>query len=196
MRTLLSLATALLGAIFLASASHAQSACGNDGNCASMVSGFDSGPVSATGTVNGSSHAAGTSVGGLITVPIARGNGFSGIITSLQWLSPGGSTGSLVLRGWTKNPSSTCTDNTAFSNNSADDAFLIPGTPVTVTPAAPGSTTGDARTYAQLTGLTWDYKNADSPGPTQNTYWCAVTVTTDTADESTSPRLTLSGPQN
>ena len=159
------------------------------------VGGYDSGPVTTTGAVNGSSHAAGTSVGGLLTTALARTNGGSGILTGLQWISPGGSTGQLVLRGWTKTPSATCTDQTAYAGNAADDPYLIPGTPVSITPAAPAVTTGDARTYASLTSLTWDYKNADT-SPTQNIYWCVVTVATDTADESSSVRLTVSGTQN
>lgn len=168
----------------------------NGNKCGSAVVGsYDSGPISVTGAVNSSSHAAGTSVGGLLSVPIARVNGGSGIITGLQWLSPGGSTGQLVLRAWTKSPLSTCTDQTAYANNSADDPYLLPGTPLAITPVAPAVTTGDARTYAPVTGLTWDYKNVDI-NPSQNVYFCVITVSTDTADESSSVRLTVSGPQN
>ena len=163
------------------------------------VGGYDSGPVKATCSgspcVANSSHAAGTSIGGLFTMALARINGGSGILTSLGYVSPGASTGQAVLRGWTKSPSSTCTDNVAFSNNTADDPYLIPGTPVTITPSAPASTTGDARTYASLTSLTWDYKNVDT-SPSQNIYWCLVTVATDTADQNSSPILTGSGTQN
>jgi hypothetical protein len=174
---------------------------GGGGGSASpiSVSSFDSGPIKATCTgtpcVTNSSHAAGTSVGGLFTLPLARVAGGSGILTGEQFISLGGSTGGYVLRGWTKQPASTCTDNTAYANNAADDANLIIGTPITITPSAPGVTTGDARTYAPLTGLTWDYKNNDGT-PSQNLYFCVVTIATDTADDNTTPELIAAGPQN
>lgn len=168
-----------------------------------QVGGYDSGAVSASATPNSSSHAAGSSVGGLFTVPVARGPGSSGILTSVFWKSNGGSTGQLVVRIWQRKPvNTTCTDQTAFAGSDADDAFLITP-PFAITPAAPAVTTGDAATYASSTGLTLDYKNADSivagnnnTPPSQNLYVCAVTVSTDTADESAVVRLTLSGPQN
>ena len=167
------------------------------------VTSYDSGPVKATcaGTpcVANSSHAAGTSVGGLFTMPLVRQNGGSGILTGLQGIMPGASVGQYVLYGWTKTPSSTCTDNSAFSYNTADDPYLIVGTPISVTPALPANTTGDSRSYFQLAApsnpLTWDYKNNDS-SPSQNIYFCLKTVATDTADENTSPILIGSGPQN
>jgi hypothetical protein len=159
---------------------------------------YDSGPVaqSSGGAVSSSSHAAGTSLGGLLTIPLARliGGSGSGIITNLLYLSPNGSTGSVVVRIWEKSPSSTCTDNTAYSNNAADDAYLITA-PINVAPTAPAATTGDARTYGALGNLSLDYKNADTPG-TKNLYACVVTVATDTADESSTVKLMLSGPQN
>lgn len=164
------------------------------------VGSYDSGPVKASCTgspcVANSSHAAGTSVGGLFTMPLGTINGGSGILTALGYMSPGGSTGQMVLRGWTKTPSSTCTDNTAFSANSADDPYRIIGTPVTITPARDAAaTSGDARTYADLTGLTLDYKNNDATA-SPNLYFCLVTVATDTADQNTTPVLLGAGPQN
>lgn len=154
---------------------------------------YDSGAVTGTGTVNSSSHAAGTSVGGLITVAVAHTNSGSGVITNFSWTSIGGSTGTLVFRVWQKNPSSTtCTDNTAFASNSTDDKQLITP-PFALTPQAPAVTTGDSKTYAGLQQVSWDYANQSS---NQNLYVCAVTVATDTADESTSPVVSLSGPQN
>lgn len=164
------------------------------------ASGQDSGPVTATGTVNSSSHSAGTSVGGLIKVPVVRMRsgalaGGSGIITSFAWTSPGGSTGQLVVRIWAKNPANTtCTDQTAFAGSATDDVNLITP-PFSVTPAVPAVTTGDAKTYGVVTGVTWDYKNLDTT-PTPYLYVCAVTVSTDTADENSSPVVMLSGPQN
>ena len=157
--------------------------------------GFDSGVISATATPANSSHAAGTSIGGLFLVAIARTAGGSGIITNLNWKSTGASTGQLVLRIWQKNPvNTTCTDNVAFVGSDTDDAFLITS-PFSITPAAPASTTGDANTYASVAGVTWDYKNVDT-SPGQNVYVCPVTVSTDTADENKLVRVQLSGPQN
>jgi hypothetical protein len=159
------------------------------------VNGYDSGAVSATATPANSSHAAGVSIGGLFSVAVARTNGSSGIITSFNYKSTGGSTGSLAVRIWQKNPSgTTCTDNTAFSGADADDANLITA-PFTITPAAPASTTGDSATYAAVTVVSWDYKNVDT-SPGQNLYVCLVTVATDTADENKLVRVQLSGPQN
>ncbi len=159
------------------------------------VNSYDSGAITGTGAVNASSHAAGTSVGGLISVPIARVAGGSGIITNFSWTSPKGSTGQLVIRVWQVLPANTtCTDQTAFSGSAADDLSLVVP-PFSITPAAPASTTGDAKTYAALAGLTWNYKNIDTTR-SRNLYVCAVTVATDTADESSSPAVMLSGPQN
>ena len=165
------------------------------------VFGFDSGAVPGFGTVNSSSHASGVSVGGLITVPVARLAGNSGIITNFQWVSPGGATNAYTVRVWQKLPShTTCLDNTNYVGDAGangrlpDDASLVT-TPFTITPAAPGSTQGDAKTYASVTVVSWDYKNADS-SPSQNIYVCVVANATDTADENTSPYVLLSGPQN
>lgn len=156
--------------------------------------GNDSGPVVQSQTPAASSHAAGTSVGGLFTIPLARVSGGSGAVTQFAFTSTGGSTGQYVVRIWDKSPANTtCTDNTAFAGNfTTDDANLI--TPsFSISPIAPTVTTGDASTYAALTNLNWDYKNADS---TQNLYVCVVTVSTNTADESHAVRVMLSGPQN
>jgi hypothetical protein len=165
--------------------------------------GYDSGAIVVTATPNSSSHAAGSSVGGLFVVPLARTAGGSGILTSVFWKSTGGATTQLLVRIWQWNPTSTtCTDQTAFVGSDTDDAYLITP-PFSFTPAAPASTTGDSATYASSTGLTWDYKNSDSTvagfnntAKSQNLYVCVLTTATDTADESKTVRLTLSGPQN
>lgn len=166
-------------------------------NLNATVIGVDPGPISATATPANSSHAAGTSIGGLFTIPIgpAPASGNSGIITQFALKSVGGSTGSLAVRIWQKAPTNTtCTDNTAFAGSDTDDAFLITP-PFSITPAAPASTTGDSATYASAQNLVLDYKNADSPA-TANLYACLVTVATDTADENKLVRVTLSGPTN
>lgn len=165
------------------------------GGSGGSVSGFDSGAISAVATPANSSHAAGVSVGGLFSVSLARINGGSGIVTSFNLKSTGGSVGAYVIRIWQKNPAgTTCTDNSAFVGADADDANLITA-PFAVTPAAPASTTGDSATYASVTVVSWDYKNVDT-SPGQNLYVCLVTVATDTADDNKLVRVQLSGPQN
>lgn len=183
---------ALLAVVLLSSAAYGQNY---------NVSGYDSGPVnnSTGGSVANSSHAAGQSVGSLMTVPIGRPSLFqslnSGIVTNFMLVSPGGSTGSYVVRIWQKNPvNTTCTDNSAFVSSATDDLNLITS-PFSVTASAPAVTTGDSKTYGLVSGMTVDFKNADSP-PTPNLYVCVVTVATDTADQNTTIRVMLSGPQN
>lgn len=166
-----------------------------DSVATSYPGGWESGPVTVTATPSSSSHAAGVSVGGLLSVPLARTNGGSGIITGLSWKSVGGFAGSLVLRVWVKKPvNTTCTDNVNFAGSDVDDAFLIT-IPFSITTSAPLNTTGDASTYGTAAGLSFDYKNLDAP-LTQMVYVCAVTNATDTADENNTVRITLSGPQN
>jgi len=161
-----------------------------------LPDGADGSPYTATAVPANASHAAGTSVGGLFTIPVARVAGGSGIITNVLWKSTGGSAGTLVLRIWSKNPSNTtCTDNTPFSGSDTDDAYLIGGGPFSVTPAAPAVTTGDPATYGALGNLVWNYQNKDGT-PTADLYVCAITVSTDTADENKSVRISLSGTQN
>lgn len=160
------------------------------------ASGYNSGTTaSATATPSASSHAAGTSIGGKLSVPLARVNGGSGVITNFNYISSGGATTAFVIRLWDKNPASTtCTDNTAFASNATDDAHLLTQ-PLTITPAPPAVTTGDTKTYVGMSGLTWDYQNQDT-SIGKNIYVCIVTVSTDTADESNAIRVTLTGPQN
>lgn len=167
---------------------------------------YDSGPLSVTAIPNSSSHAAGSSIGGLFTIPFGRSTGnSSGIMTGVQWKSTGGSTGQIVVRAWSKKPSNPafqCQDQVAYAGadsattaQPADDAYLIVGFPLALTPAAPAVTTGDSATYASTTVQTFDFHNDDNP-PTPNIYFCVTTVATDTADENALVRLTIAGPQN
>ena len=160
----------------------------NSGN----TGGFDSGPVQATGAVNASSHAAGTSLGGLITLAVARTSGGSGGISQIVYKSGKGSTGQVVLRIWAHNPTNTtCTDNTAFVGSTTDDAYLITP-PFALTPAALAVTTGDALTYAALLPGRLSFVTSGNT----NLYACVLTVTTDTADESGSVYVQLGGDLN
>lgn len=155
---------------------------------------YDSGTISATATPTNYSHANGTSVGGLIPVALVRVAGGSGIVTNFGFKSAGASTGNYVVRIWQKNPTATtCTDNTPFASNATDDLNLITLAPLSITPLAPASTTGDSATYAWLPSLTLDYRNRDQ---TQNLYVCIVTVLTDTADAGNLVTVSMSGPQN
>ena len=150
---------------------------------------FTDGMTVVSKTPANASHAGGTSVGGLYTLPIT---GFRGELRNFYLRSIGGSTGSYVVRIWARQPTATtCTDNVAFAGSAADDALLLTA-PFTATPAAPGSTTGDASTYAPLSGLALDFLNKDSP-QTASLYVCLVTVATDTADQNAAVYVAVSG---
>lgn len=159
-----------------------------------QVVGYDSGMVTATATPANSSHAAGTSIGGLFSVSFFRVSGGSGEVGNLMWISSGGSTGALVVRLWQKNPSgTTCTDNSAYAGSATDDANLIIP-PFTITPSAPAVTTGDAKTYA-----TYQFTpplSATNASSNTTLYACVTTVATDTADQNQAVRLGVSGPQD
>lgn len=167
---------------------------------------YDSGPIWVSATPANASHAAGTSLGGLFTVPLARQSGGSGINTNFGYNSSGASTGPAIVRIWSRKPTATtCTDNVAFARSSIDDAWLIVP-PFSITPAANAVTTGDATTWASLTIVTWDYKNQDSQipaapnfnnvAPSVNMYVCVQTVGVDTADQNLPVSVMLSGPQD
>ena len=159
------------------------------------VGGFDSGPVQVSASVNSSSHSAGQSLGGLITLSVARTNGGSGGLSVIAYKSSKGSTGQVVMRIWDKSPAnSTCTDNTAFAGSATDDAFLLVP-PFALTPAAPAVTTGDANTYASLLPGRISFVTSDTSAG-NSLYACVVTVATDTTDESGSVYVTLSGDLN
>lgn len=157
---------------------------------------YDSGTVTITVTPNGSSHAAGTSVGGLLAVPVARTPGGSGIITNFGFISSGGNVGAYLVRIWQKNPASTtCTDNVAFAGSAADNVNLITFAPMQIATAAVVPNTGDSNAYSSSPNLTLDYRNNDT-APSLNLYVCVTTVSTDTADESNPVYVMMSGPQN
>ena len=150
---------------------------------------FTDGMTQSSKTPANASHAAGTSVGGLFTLPMS---GFRGELRNFYLRSTGGSTGSYVVRIWARQPTaSTCTDNVAFAGSTTDDALLLTA-PFTVTPAAPASTTGDASTYAVQAGLALDFLNKDVP-QAGSLYVCLVTVATDTADQNNVVVVSVSG---
>ena len=158
--------------------------------------GFDSGVVRTSATPSSAAHSAGQAVGGLLTIPIARTAGGSGLITSILGWSSWGSTNAYVLRLWQKTPANTtCADGSAFASSATDDSSLIGGGPTTISFNAPANVTGDPKTYATLTGITWDYKNSDTTS-SQNVYACLITNAADTPGAGATLSLSLSGPQN
>jgi hypothetical protein len=130
------------------------------------------GAVSAI-TVQNAAYSAGNSEGGLITLTgAARTNGGSGTLVNLRLKSNGGSTNTIWVYAWSKQPSTTCTDKSAFVSNNADSPYALPGFPISVTLSNPGS--WETGTYGQLTGLNAPFKNQDS-SPGTALYFCLVT---------------------
>jgi hypothetical protein len=148
----------------------------------------------ATGVVANSSHAGGTSIGGLTAINAARNAGLGGWITGFNMISPGASVGSYVVRLYQSSPAAgafACADNAAFVDTSAAKLLLI-APPFTIAPAAPGSTTGDAATYGQIANVAWPFLASVN----QNVYACVVTVSADTADQANPLILGLDVVQN
>jgi len=164
------------------------------GTTGSNVGGY-SFQLSPTITVQNAAYSAGNSEGGLITVTgAARTNGGSGVLMNLRMNSNGGSTNTGWIYAWSKTPSSTCTDKSAFVKNTADNAYAIPGFPQAFTlGAAPGS--WDTSTSAQLVGLNTPFKNQDvSPGTA--IYICIVTGASVTPAATTDLSLVVNGLQD
>lgn len=161
---------------------------------------YDSGSITAVGAGTGGSHAAGSAVGNLFAVPVARSQSSSGRITSFMITDQSAATGQLIVRIYQAKPTNTtCTDGSAFAGNAADNAQLI-SAPFAVTPVKPGVLTGDTNSYAGITNAVLDYDQSDSIGTNgvpanQNLYVCLQTVTTENI---TPANLTvmLAGPQN
>lgn len=161
---------------------------------------YDSGAVTAIGVGTGGSHAAGSAVGSLFAIPVARSQGSSGRITAFMLTDQGGTTGQLIVRIYQWKPTTTtCTDGSAFSSSTPDNAELISG-PFAVTPTKLSVLTGDTNSYAGVTNTNLDYDQSDAIATNgvpanQNLYVCLQTVTTENI---TPANLTvmLAGPQN
>lgn len=161
--------------------------------------GYGSGALTVPVTAANSTHAAGTSIGGLMSFAIARGVTYpsnTGDLSNLGWKSVGGYAGSMLVRIWQKKPANTtCTDNSAFVGSDVDDAFLVIS-PFQITTAPPPQVTGDSATYAQYGFVPpVDFKNQDT-SPTQNLYMCVILVSSDAQDANNVVRATLSALQN
>lgn len=161
---------------------------------------YDSGSITATGTGTGGSHAAGSAVGNLFAIPLARSQSGSGRIISFMLTDQNGTTGQLIVRIYQAKPTSTtCTDGSAFAGAAVDNAQLI-APPFAVTPIKPSVLTGDSNSYASISNTNLDYDQSDSIGTNgvpanQNIYVCLQTATTENI---TPANLTimLAGPQN
>jgi hypothetical protein len=151
------------------------------------------GPIFTNPTVTASAYTANFAIGGLQIVPIFRLPGQpSAILNAIGVASKGGVTASEAIYAFTRKPSSTCTDFAAFALNSADLPYLVPGFPVTITPA---STAGTTQTIGAATGLNLTISNADV-AVTTNVYFCAVTLGTPTPASTTDLIFTYSGLQD
>ena len=144
-------------------------------------SSLNAGPVSVIPTVTASAYSANNAIGGLQIVPLFRtAQQPSGILATIGIASKSGITTSEAIYAFAKAPASTCTDHAAFVLSSADLPYIIPGFPITLTPAA---TAGTTQTTAGSTSNI-PTKNADAP-PTTNLYFCAVTTGTPTPGSTT-----------
>ena len=158
--------------------------------------GYDSGSSASVFALPGSSsHATGTSIGGLFTIKLARSNGGSGEVENVTWASTGGATVSLLFRFWDKKPVATCNDGAAYVSSTADTAHNLIQ-PQVMTVAAPTYTGTDPTTYGTLSfSPPMSFRNQDVTA-TQNIYACVLALATDTADDSSTVYLIATGPQN
>jgi len=139
------------------------------------------GPISVTPTVTNGAYTANNAIGGLQTVALFRtAVQPSGVLNVFAVASKGGVTAPIVEYAFTQSPASTCTDKAAFVLSSADLPFLVPGFPITLTPAAAAGTTQTTASAVVNTAVA----NADST-PTVNLYVCAVTTGTPTPASTT-----------
>lgn len=137
-----------------------------------FVGGFNA-MASSTPTVQNAAYSASNAIGGWQQVAAFRTTTQpSGVLDYVSVASKGGSTTALTIYGFTKssaNLSSTCADKSAFSLAAADLSALIPGFPITLTPATTQGTTITSASSAVVVSV----KNADST-PSTNLTFCAV----------------------
>ena len=159
---------------------------------------FSAGPPFYTNpTISTSAYTANYAIGGLQKIPMARTTVRpSLILNGIGVFSKGGITASMAVYAFTAAANSgalnsTCTDHAAFVLSSLDAPYLIPGFPITLTPAA---TAGTTQTTAG-TNVNITVQNSDSP-VTQNIYFCWVTTGTPTPATSTDLYFTYTGLQD
>jgi len=142
-------------------------------------------------TVAASSHAAGSSVGGLQTIAFFRAaSTFSGIVNNVKWIwRTGANVTAVTVYLFSANPTaSTCTDAAAVSIAAADVLKIVAGSPFTLTPAVVGTGATFSTAFVQSPV---SVKNGDGT-PGVNLYACvAVNATvTPAANDSV---LTIAG---
>lgn len=141
-------------------------------NAIGYVGGFNA-VVSNTPTVQNAAYSASNAIGGWQQLSVFRNTTQpSGIVDYVSVASKGGSTTALTVYAFSKssaNLSSTCTDKSAFSLAAADLSALIPGFPVTLTPATTQGTTITSASQSVVVSA----KNADGT-PSTNITLCAV----------------------
>jgi hypothetical protein len=127
---------------------------------------------SVTPTVQNAAYSSGNAIGGWQTINLRNTANPGGIVDYVQVISKGGATTAVTIYGFTKssaNLASTCTDKSAFSLSTSDLAYMIPGFPIQLTPAAPTGTTVSMASSSIIVSA----KNMD-PSPTQALTFCAV----------------------
>jgi len=163
--------------------------CDLSGNLRISGGGFEFN-VGTAPTVQNAAYAAGQSIGGLQTVSIGSTNGLSGILDQFGYASKGGSTVAVVVYVWDTNPSNTtCTDKTNFVASATDNAHLVTGAPILLTPALVVSAQ-DTATYASSTNLTGNFVNGSS---NTNLYVCILANAAVTPATTSDVRFQIQG---
>lgn len=136
------------------------------------VGGFNA-LVTNTPTVQNAAYSASNAIGGWQQIAVFRNSTQpSGIIDYVSVASKGGSTTALTVYAFNKsiaNLTSTCTDKSAFALTGADLSALIPGFPVTLTPATTQGATITSASQSVVTSV----QNADGT-PSTNITLCVV----------------------
>lgn len=149
--------------------------------CASLASaqvppGAPSDPVNVvvaqTPVVTAGAYASGKSLGGLMTFPVFRPLKSSGILNNFMVASKTGLTGGMTIYIFGAVPGTPCTDNTAFSLATTDQAKLIVP-PFVMTLGVVGVGAAES-TASQSVGIS--VANADSVASKINIYICAITA--------------------
>lgn len=140
-------------------------------------------------TVQNAAYAAGQSLGGLQTISIGSTNSLSGILTGIRIASKGGSTVSMVVYIWSKNPTNTtCADKTNFVVSQTDNEALV-APPTTITPAL-GVSAQDTTTYGNAANLVWPFNNGST---NTDLYICILANAAVTPATTSDLRLNISG---
>ena len=143
-------------------------------------------------TVDAGAYAAGDALTDLITATgAARTNGGTGAIDAIDISSAGGSTNTIWIYAWDKQPAATCTKNAAFAPSATDNAYKLPGFPMSGTLTTNGLSV-DTRTRIQLSGFVSNFDNQDSSAGTA-IYFCLVTAGSVTPAATTDLSIVIGG---